>query len=265
MEEIPLLKLISWFGKNVAPTPTLAVVRSVVQGNFPRLPTSAVANLGKDWRLIEAIRAELGDPEFALYVQCQMEGFKRDRAGTDFYPGYLVEDNAQSHYDEFRERLFENGFHTVRSEVYRSVYPAESTYLKEYFRLMVTEEAEPDPFTLKTRFILTSPPLWTYYSFSLEECRALGEAREKLWISGKTRLLAKKLGGDRAEYRIAVTEALYYAAVQFNPIARTFSVIPGAEEEFPLAYQVGFQFRARKDEFVKDIPPFTVTFDAESK
>jgi hypothetical protein len=130
---------------------------------------------------------------------------------------------------------------------------------------MSTGEEEPDPFELKTRFILTAPPIWSYYGFSLEEVRALGAAREKLWVSGKTRLRAKKLEGDRDEYRRATVEALYFAATGFNPIARTFTVIPGSEEEFPLAYQVGFQFRSRKAEFLKDIPPFEVFFDVESK
>jgi hypothetical protein len=267
VDEIPLLKLIGWFEKNVSKTSTLAVVRSVVQGAFPLLPTSAVANLGKNWRIIEAVREELGDPEFSLYVQCQMEGFKRARSesGEGFYPAYLIEDRAQLHYEEFRERLTYSGFHTVRSEVFRNVYPAECNYLKEYFRLMSTGKEEPDLFELKTGFILTAPPIWVYYGFSLDEVRALGAAREKIWISGKTRLVSKKLEGDRNEYRRAAFEALFYAATSFNPIARTFTVVPAAEEEFPLAYQVGLQFRDRKNEFIKDIPPFRVTFDAKSK
>jgi hypothetical protein len=267
VDEIPLLKLIGWFEKNVSKTSTLAVVRSVVQGNFPLLPTSAVASLGKNWRIIEAVRDELGDPEFSLYVQCQMEGFKRDRSesGEGFYLAYIIEDRAQLHYEEFRERFSYNGFHTVRSEIFRNVYPAEVSYLKEYFRLSAVGEEEPDWFELKTQFILTAPPIWVYYGFSLDEVRALGAAREKLWISGKTRLLSKKLEGDRNESRRAAFEALYFAATQFNPIARTFTVVPEAEEEFPLVKQVGFQFRSRKAEFIKDIPPFKVTFDAQSK
>jgi hypothetical protein len=250
VDEIALPELIGWYERNVAKTTTLGVVRGVVQGNFPLLPTSAVSSLGKNWRLIEAVRAELGDPEFAFYCQCQAEGYKRDRSasGEGFYVGYLVSDRAQAHYDEFRERFSSNGFYTVRSEVFRKTYPAECNWLGEYFRLMVTEEEEPEWFEVRTRFLLTSPPVWVYYAFSREETRALGEARERLWISGKSWVAARKLEGDRAEYRRAAVEALYATALGFSPLAATFTLVPGAAEEFPLPYQVGFQFRSRKND-----------------
>jgi hypothetical protein len=134
--------------------------------------------------------------------------------------------------------------------------------LKEYFRLMVTEAEEPDWGEVRRRFLLTGTPVWVYYAFSREEARAAGESGERFWISGKTWITTKQLSGDRAEYGRAAVEALYYAALGFSPLARTFTVVPGAAAEFSLPYQIGFQFRSRKSEFIKDIPPLRVTFDA---
>jgi len=254
-DEIALPKLIGWYERNVERTPTLALIRAIVQGAFPLLPTSRVLSLGREWELIEAVRADFGDPEFGFFVQCQVEGYRRERSssGEGFYLAYLVSDQAQRHYDTFRERLSYNGFYSVRSETFRKCYPVECDWLREYFRRMMMEEAEPDWAAVRRGFILTgAPPVWVYYAVSREEAREAGEAGERAWVSGKTRVLAKRLKGDRAEYGRAAVEALYYTALAVSPSAWTFTVVPGAAAEFPLPYQIGFQFRSRKNEFMTD-------------
>lgn len=242
-EEILLSALNDWCESNGLRTPTLTIVRRVVQGIFPNLPVSQVKDLGKDWELWEKWRNHLGYREFEIFCVCQVLGYKKykNAHGLEFRTGYMLH---AKHTDEFRQQVLENGWFTHEAEVYRSIYESEDRALQAYFGRFL-EGKNPEWLEVKKEFILECPPLYVYFSWALPEVREIGEEATGLWISGKSRVLNKKLQVDRTEYLRACINALIHSSQTFDYAASNFTVIPDCE--YSLAYQVAFQLKERKD------------------
>jgi hypothetical protein len=260
MTEILLPSLPDWYETNICKTKTLAIVRRVVQGNLPLLPLDRISSLGKNWQDFEARREHLGDKEFEIFLQCQMAGFKKLTVERDFYPSFLLDDFAADRYEEHREKIAYNGYYSLRSEIFRACYPAECAALDYYFSEWLSwgggEMDEPSWFEAKVETALDNHPFWVYYSFTLEETRAIDPRLESLWNSGKKKILSKKLSQDRNEYQRACHEALVFKAIEITPLAKKFVVLPKEEHPYPL--QVAVQLYDNRAKFLSTSGPLKI-------
>jgi hypothetical protein len=261
MTEVPLSSLKQWYEENVARTSTLEIIRCMYQGNFPGAPTSLLFSERQDLQLFELRRAELGDAEFRLYLQCQMACWKEYHKDKPFPLPYAVGDKAGERYLERRERLVHSGFHFFGSEIYRAVFPCECEALHEYFRRWLRydgkEEEEPNWPELKTSYAARSHPFWTFFSCNHEKAASRGAEFYSVWIAGKKRAKARLLMRDSNEYDRAVIDALVLTANQFTPLARGFSIIPEADFSFP--YQIAVQIYDLRKEIVSSSPPLRIS------
>jgi hypothetical protein len=262
MIEVPLSHLKQWYEENVSRTSTLEILRCTFQGNFPGAPTSAINHLGKYWHLFEDRRAELGDNEFRIYLQCQMSAWKEYHKDKPFPPAYCVGDKAGERYLERKEKTKYAGFHFFGSEIYRASFPNECEALHEYYRRWLRydgkdEEEEPNWPDLKASFASRSHPFWVTFSCNYETAAERGPAFCAIWVSGKKRLKARNLMQDVNEYDRACIDALILTANQITPLARKFIVLP--EKAFSFPYQIAVQIYDSRKEIVSRSPALRIS------
>jgi hypothetical protein len=262
MTEVSLPYLKTWYEERVSRRSTLEIVRCLFQGNFPDAPTSIVSSLGKNRPLFEDRRQELGDAEFEIYLQCQMAAWKEYYKEKPFYPGYCVGDKAGMRYLERREQIQHSGYYSLRSEIYRVSFPNECDALSKYFQRWLAwdgklAEEEPDWPEIKASFAPRSHPFWVTFSCNYEAAKARGGEFYEIWLTGKKRLIARKLIQDSSEYDRACIDALLFSAEQITPRARQFILQP--EDGFSFARQVAAQLYGLRKEILSLSPPFRIS------
>lgn len=260
--QVRLPDLSQWYEDNIERATTLSIVRCLFQGNFPREPVSSFTSLGADWALFEDLRTELGDSEFQIYIQCQLEAFGRNRLNRRFYPSYCVEEGARDRYRAAREKIRYSGYHSFRSEIYRAVFPAECSGLREYFRRWLLYEgpgSEPNWWDLKTELALKSHPYWAFFGCDFTQAKDRGDEFLAIWLAGKKRLMARHLMSEAHECDRACIDALVFIAEQTSPLARDFILAPLEEES--LAYQTARQFHDRRARILSAAPVLKITVE----
>lgn len=270
MTEVPLRQLARWYEKNVAATPTLAIVRRVVQGSFPQFPMTNFV-LGASWQKFELVREALGDSEFELFLQCQVAAYKKaDRNPRAFYVGYFVEDEnneAQKRYEAHQEQLYYSGYFSVRSELFRACFPSECRTLETYFlRWLDWQPGQPEPNwrEIQLESALKNHPFWVTLTFSRDEIVAAGPEYVRLWNSGKKKIASRKLLQDRNEFTRACLEALAFQARQITPLADDFLILPGLLKDFSYPHQIAVQLLDHRQEVLSTAPVLQIQLAAQS-
>lgn len=111
---------------------TIDIVNTQLNGLLGITATS----LGKDYEKFEKVRKELGDSEFELYIQCNIEAQKETINKRGFYPSILVNDkNSLQNYLDKRDIILENWgnpSNRFKSKLFSKLFPSECKFIEEY-------------------------------------------------------------------------------------------------------------------------------------
>jgi len=93
-----------------------------------------IDSFGKSWETFEALRKELGDKEFEVYIQSNIQANQTAIKKRGFYPSLLVNKNSLDHYVKERESIYEmwgNPSNRFKSKLFGKLFPSECTLVTE--------------------------------------------------------------------------------------------------------------------------------------
>jgi hypothetical protein len=100
------------------------------------LAKEKAASLGKQWQVFEDIRKTLGDLEFEIFIQANLEARKEAVKKRGFYPSILLDDDSDAHYLNRRQQIFDlwgNPSLRFKNPLFSKLYPMECKLTEEYW------------------------------------------------------------------------------------------------------------------------------------